>query len=119
MHYYHQKSECIPPLWDNTPPMTKEQAENLAIVQKNILMCLLVYLAISVLCNIHYCYSDAKIALKKHREKPNKDYSEFEVVRLSINYGQNFCDSLVFPWTFCKNIIPCLVIFMNPDKNPK
>jgi hypothetical protein len=71
-------------------------------------------------------YDDGKKELIKHRDLLNNPpkYSsgllhqnEWEAVKYgcSNNMGDNFFESLVFPWTIASNLMPGVVLWFNPE----
>jgi hypothetical protein len=75
------------------------------------------YIFSTIVCYIVFNYMDGKNMLLLYRLKGGKDYdqnSELNIIYSRINYWSNFFDSLIFPWTFSKYVIPSIILYFNP-----
>lgn len=99
---------------DNSVPNVKTTVTHWKKIVSSNKIYIGVYLLISVLTCCQFSYTDAKTALLKYRNGNSSVLGEYEYVYKNINYFDNFCYSLFFPWTLFGKIIPSLVIWLNP-----
>lgn len=79
------------------------------------------YLACTLLSFSAATYNDGKKALLEHRKNNGNESEDFKVTLRGCKYnmGENFWDSIIFPWHLTANVFPYAVMWMNPRKKVK
>lgn len=76
------------------------------------------YLGTLVLYNGISTYMNSKETLKSHRQKVHKKYfvSDWDAVKYGAqeNFGKRLVDSILWPVTSIQNLIPYVVLKLNP-----
>ena len=80
------------------------------------------YVGSILLYNISSSYIDAKMALQMFRENKLDEPSvknEWDAVKYgaNMNLGERFWNSILWPITVANNIVPWVVLAMNPKKS--
>ncbi len=80
-----------------------------------------IYAVCAMISFLYAIYSDGKTGLFKYRINADQFktlyFDEYAAIKGNMNVHRNFWESVIFPYTLFSNIMPFLIIWMNPKSN--
>ncbi len=77
-----------------------------------------IYVVCAMISFLYAIYSDGKTGLYKYRTNANQFqtiyYDEYAAIKGNMNVHHNFWESIIFPYTLFSNVMPFIIIWLNP-----